>query len=263
MPLIRDQKSQLRRSYLKNRPKDIFEITAKTALCLILIIVLVSVLISCSDSREQDDAAAPAAVMPESFTFFDLGTNSRLNETVRQELGNQLSQDAIEYRSILDLEINYKGFLKQYFPDLNELNQRLNFPPGERVEHNTVKLMYRYATKKSVPFDYVELVFSNYTKAPILFRINFRKDESGIINTLESKYGQPQVINWQQENGKSIYWMKNGDFFINSLVPDQFGNPTYQIVIYFVRNLEQLIAAEEEGRKEKSIERNQSGKTAF
>lgn len=246
MPWIRGKKSQPRKP-----------------LCAILIIVLIPVLLSCSDSREPDDATAPAAVMPESFTFFDLGINSRLHKKVRKELGNKLGRDAIEYRSIMDLEINYKGFLNQYFPDLNELNQRLNFPPGERVEHNTVKLMYRYATKKNVPFNYVELVFSNHSKTPILFRINFREDEAGIIKTLESKYGQPQVVNWKEENGKSMYWMKNGDFLIASLVPDQFGNPTYQIVIYFVKNLEQLITTEKEGRKEKSIERNRSGETAF
>jgi len=236
---------------------------AGKALYAILIIVLIPVFIACSDSQEPDDSTAPAAVMPESFTFFDLGINSRLNNKVRQELGNKLGRDAIEHRSIMDLEINYIGFLKQYFPDLNELNQRFNFPPGERVEHNTVKLMYRYATKKNVPFDYVELVFSNYTKTPIMFRINFRDDEAGIIKTLESKYGQPQVVSWKEENGKSMYWIKSSDFLIVSQVPDQFGNPRYQIAIYFVRNLEQLIAAEKEGRKEKSIERNQSGKTAF
>jgi len=244
-------------------PKDVFVIASKTALYAFLIIVLIPFLLSCSDSREPDDSTAPAAVMPESFTFFDLGINSRLNKKVRQELGNKLGRDAIEQRSIMDLEINYKGFLNDYFPDLNELNQRLNFPPGERVEHNTVKLMYRYAQKKNVPFEYVELVFSNYTKAPILFRINFREDEAGIIKTLETKYGQPQVVSWQEENGQSMYWMKNGDFLIISLVPDQFGNPTYQIVIYFVKNLEQLIATEKGERKEKSLERTQSGKKAF
>ena len=295
MPLIRGKKSQPRRSCRKNRilgqgcdgvafqnggppqadrdlkrgtnkdigPKDVFVIASKTALYAFLIIVLIPVLLSCSDSREPDDSTAPAAVMPESFTFFDLGINSRLNKKVRQELGNKLGRDAIEQRSIMDLEINYKGFLNDYFPDLNELNQRLNFPPGERVEHNTVKLMYRYAQKKNVPFEYVELVFSNYTKAPILFRINFREDEAGIIKTLETKYGQPQVVSWQEENGQSMYWMKNGDFLIISLVPDQFGNPTYQIVIYFVKNLEQLIATEKGERKEKSLERTQSGKKAF
>jgi len=201
--------------------------------------------------------------MPESFTFFDLGINSRLNKEVRQQLGDKLGRDAIERRSIIDLEINYSGFLKNYFPGLNELNQRLNFPPGERVDHNTVKLMYRYAQKKNVPFEYVELVFSNYTNAPILFRINFREDDAGIINTLESKYGQPQVIAWKEENGQSMSWMKNSDFLIVSQVPDQFGNPRYQIAIYFVKNLEQLIAAEQKERQEKSLKRNESGKTAF
>ena len=246
MPLIRGQNLQ-----------------AGNALCAILIIVLIPVLIACSDSQEPDDSTAPAAVVPETFTVFDLGVNSRLNKKVRQELGNKLGRDAIERRSIMDLEINYTGFLKQYFPDLNELNQRLNFPPGERIEHNTVKLMYRYATKKNVPFDYVELVFSNYTQAPILFKINFREDDAGIINTLESKYGQPQVVNWKEENGQSMYWIKNSDFLIVSRVPDQFGNPRYQIAIYFVKNLEQLIAAEKKDPQEKSLKRTQSGKTAF
>ena len=246
MLLIRGQNSQPGRGYLK-----------------FLIIVLIPILISCSDSQEQDDSTAPAAVMPESFTFFDLGINSRLNKKVRQELGNKLGRDAIEHRSIMDLEINYKGFLQNYFPGLNELNQQLNFPPGERVEHNTVKLMYRYALKKNVPFDYVEFVFSNYTKAPILFRINFGDDEAGIINTLESKYGQPQDVDGKEENGKSLYWIKNGDFLIISQVPDQFGHPKYQIVIYFVKNLEQLIDTEKKERKEKSLERTQAGETAF
>ena len=246
MLLIRGQNSQPGRSYLK-----------------FLIIVLIPILISCSDSQEQDDSTAPAAVMPESFTFFDLGINSRLNKKVRQELGNKLGRDAIEHRSIMDLEINYKGFLQNYFPGLNELNQQLNFPPGERVEHNTVKLMYRYALKKNVPFDYVEFVFSDYTKAPLLFRINFRDDDAGIINTLESKYGQPQDVDGKEENGKSLYWMKNGDFLIISQVPDQFGNPKYQIVIYFVKNLEQLIDTEKKERKEKSLKKTQAGETAF
>ena len=249
MPLIRGQKSQ----------------PGKTALyaILIIIIVLIPILISCGDSQEQDDATAPAAVMPESFTFFDLGINSRLNKEVRQELGNKLGRDAIEHRSIMDLEINYKGFLNNYFPGLNELNQRLNFPPGERVEHNTVKLMYRYASKKNVPFDYVELVFSNYTKIPLVFKINFKEDEAGIIKALESRYGQPQVVSWKEENGKSMVWMKNADFLIASQVSDQFGHPKYQIVIYFVKNLEQLIATEKNARKEKTRERTQSGETAF
>ena len=257
MPLVRDPKSQPRKSRIEKR------IASKTAPYITLILSVILILTACGDSQQPDDSAAPAAVLPESFTFFDLGINSRLNEDVRRELGNKLGPDAIEHRSIMDLEINYKGFLKNNFPGLNELNRKLNFPPRERVEHNTVKLMYRYALKKNVPFDYVELVFSNYTRAPLLFRINFREDDTAIVKTLETKYGQPQVISWQEENGQSMYWRKNGDFLIVSLVPDQFGNPTYQIVIYFVKHLEQLVATEQKERKEESRERTQSGKTAF
>jgi len=246
MPLIRNQKSK----------------PSRLSCGAILSIVLISVLISCSDRQESAESGS-AEAEKESFTFFDLGINTPLTKRVRQELGNKLGRDAIEQKSILDLAINYKGFLNKYFPSLNELNQRLNFPPGERVEHNTVKLMYRYAMKKNVPFDYVELVFSNYTKIPLLFKINFREDEAGIIKTLESKYGQPQIVDWQEENGKSMYWMKNADFLIASQVPDQFGHPKYQIVIYFVKNLEQLISTEKNKRQEKTLERIQSGEKAF
>ena len=244
-------------------PRDESAAAVSAALSVILIIILLPIFLSCSDSKQQDAAGTPAADMPESFTFFDLGINSRLDKNIRKALSDRLGRDAIEHRSILDLEINYKGFLETYFTDLHELNLDLNYPPGERVEHNTVKLMYRYALKKNVPFDYVELVFSSYTQAPLLFRVNFRRDDAGIVNTLKTKYGQPQAIDWKEENGQSDYWIKNRDVLIVSQVPDQFGNPRYQIVIYFVKHLGQLITTEKKERQEKAREQTQSGKTAF
>ncbi|MEJ2286530.1 MAG: hypothetical protein P8X85_23380, partial [Desulfobacterales bacterium] len=126
MPLISDAKSQPRRGQLKIR------IASNTAPYIALIIAVILIFTACSDNRQPDDSAAPPAVLPESFTFFDLGINSRFNEDVRQELDNKLGPDAIEQRSIMNLEINYKGFLKNYFPDLDELNRKLNFPPRER-----------------------------------------------------------------------------------------------------------------------------------
>jgi len=229
----------------------------------ILIIVLISAVTACSESRDGNGTTAAKALKSESFTFFDLGRNSQLNKQVRQELGRKLGRDAIEHRSIMELEINYDGFLEKYFPVLDELNRKLNFPPGERVEHDTVKLMYRYAARANAPFDYVELVYSNYTQTPVLFRIHFRADQAGIVNTLEAKYGQPRIADWKEENGRSMYWLKNGDYLIVSLVPDQFGNHSYQIVIYFVDNLDQLAATERDEQREKLLERTRSGKTAF
>ena len=221
-----------------------------------------SILLSCGDDQESGKAT-PLTTKPESFTFFDLGTNTELTERIREDLGDRLGRDAIERRSILNLDTNYEGFIRKYLPQINELNQMLNFPPGERVEHNTVKLMYRYARKKNAPFDYVELVFSEYTQTPLVFKINFKKDETGIIDTLKTKYGPPQTIDWQEENGQSLIWQKNTDLMMASLVPDQFGRHGYQIVIYFARNLKKLIEIEKNEKIKKERQRAKSGKTAF
>jgi hypothetical protein len=222
----------------------------------------ISILISCGDNRESAETE-PAAANPESFTFFELGTNTKLTDHIRKNLGKKLGRDAIERRSILDLNINYAGFIKKYLPKINELNRKINFPPGERVEHNTVKLMYRYAQRKNAPFDYVELVFSEFAKTPLLIKINFQIDETGIVETLKTKYGLPQVIDWKEDNGKSMVWRKNMDLLLVSEVPDQFGRHEYQIIIYFVQNLKQLIEIETNERKKREQQRAKSGETAF
>ena len=231
-------------------------------ICIYALIGLLSISISCSDNRESVETES-ATVKSDSFTFFELGTNTKLTEQAREDLGKKLGRDAIEGRGILDLDTNYAGFISKYLPKINQLNQKLNFPPGERVEHNIVKLMYRYARKKNTPFDDVSLVFSEYTRTPLLFKINFKIDETGIVETLKSKYGSPQVIEWKEENGKSMVWRKNQDVLLVSLVPDQFGRHGYQIAIYFVQNLKELIDIERNEAKREEQQRATSGKTAF
>ena len=225
-------------------------------------ISLVLIIISCSDKKESAAEKTPVADSA-SFTFFELGNTSKVSPDVRKNLRDLLGREAIERRSILDLEINYSGFLKQYFPEIDALNRQLNFPPGERVEHNTVKLMYRYARNKNVPFELVELVFSDYTDTPIIFKIYFKKDEADIVATLREKYGDPKVISWQKENSKSMYWMKNGDLLIVSRALDRRGNYTYQIVIFFVDNLKQLIETERKEQETNELQRAKTGKKAF
>jgi hypothetical protein len=217
---------------------------------------------SCGEKKEPAKDPGVQA-QSDSFTFFDLGKNSRLSKSIRNDLRQRLGRDAIEGRGIIDLEINYYGFLDQYFSSLNELNRQLNSPPGERIEHNIVKLMYRYARKENLPFDYVELLFSNYSQHPLLFRINFKKDEANIVETLKSKYGDPRLIDWKNKGGQSMYWDKNNDILIVSLVPDQFGNPEYQIRIFFVENIKALLKTESAEKEKQESQRARSGKTAF
>jgi len=235
----------------------------KTAALWIAIMAwMMPALVSCSDKREPaEDAPHPAS--SDSFTFFDIGRTTKFSEQVRDALEQKLGRDAIERRSILNLEINYQGFLRKYFPQLNDLNQQLNFPPRERIDHNTVKLMYRYAQKQNVPFDYVELIFSGYTQTPIIFKIHFKTDEANTIETLKKKFGTPKTIDWKDNNGQSMYWQKDGDFLIASLVPDQFGKHEHQIVIYYVDNIKQLIETEKKEKEEREQQRVKTGKTAF
>lgn len=238
-----------------------FRITAGIFCGILLAAILAVMTVACGEKEATENRAASSA--PESFTFFELGSNSVLSKAVRKDLSDRLGRDAIEHRSVLDLEINYPGFLKAHFPHLDQLNQKLNFPPRERIEHNTVKLMYRYAQNKNVPFDYVELIFSNYTQTPILFRIHFKKDESNIINTLKEKYGVPKTIAWNEATGTSFYWTKADDELVVSLVPDQFGDSEYQIVIYFTANLNQVIRTEAAEKEAREQQRAKSGKSAF
>jgi hypothetical protein len=234
----------------------------KLILFSLVLAVPISFLFSCGEKKEPAQNQT-AQVKSDGFTFFELGRNSTLSKSVHNNLNQRLGTDAIERRSIIDLEINFYGFLKKYFPTLYELNQDLNFPPGERIEHNTFKLMYRYARKQNIPFDYVELIFSNYSQHPLLFRINFQKDESNIIQTLKTKYGEPLLIDWKDKNGQSMYWEKNNDFFIVSQVPDQFGNPEFQIRIYFVENIKALLEKEIAEKAEQERQRAKSGQKAF
>ncbi len=219
-------------------------------------------LYACGDKKEPATDQS-AQEQSDSFTFFDLSRSSRFSENVRKDLNRQLGNDAIEKRSPLNLEINYYGFLLEYFPALQALNIQLNPNSGERREHNILKLMFRYARKKNLPFDFVELIFSNYTQLPLLFKINFKEDEANIVQTLKTKYGEPRLIDWKKRNGQSMYWQKNNDVFVVSLVPDQFGNPEYQIRIFFVENIQALLEQEIADKEQQELRRSRSGQKAF
>ena len=218
--------------------------------------------VSCGDKQETEPPQ-PAPEHSDSFTFFDIGENTIISGKVREGLNKILGDDAIEPRNIIDLEINYEGFLKEYFVDLDELNKKLNSPLGERVEHNTVKLTYRYMQNKNVSFEYVELVYSEYTQRPVLIKIHFKKDELNTIEALKQKYGAPESIKWGGEASKSLYWKKSNDLLILSFVPDRFGKPKCQIVIYFKSALEKLLKDEQLEKEKTRRERTKSGKTAF
>lgn len=198
----------------------------------------------CSDDGRVADSSVKT--LPESFSFMDVGTNTLYSKKLRQRLGNQLGADATQGNNTIDLAINSETFLTDYFPGFHAINEKLNTPPRERVEHKTIKLMYRYARDKGLAFSYVEFLFSNYNQTPLLIRVHFEYDDLGIGETLKQKYGAPRGIDWDknQSLATALYWERNGDLLILSTIPDQLGRPTYQLNIYFADRLNDLIETE-------------------
>ena len=244
-------------SVLKNN-KIAIAVTVAAVLVLILIVALV-------DFGKKPEIAAThsAQTSPEGFTFFNLGVDSELTDDIRDELKIKLGSDAVEKWTTLDLGINYKGFVQNYFQTLDQLNQRLNSPPGERIEHNIIKLRYRYAQRKKVPFKYVDLIFSNYTQKPLLFKILSKKEGAFIIDTIRTKHGEPKTIDWEQEEGRSLYWENDKSILVISISKDRYGDPEYHTVIYFTPNIEALLSKEEQVARQREEEIKKKGKTAF
>lgn len=228
-----------------------------------ILVLLAAGIILKFDNSEKEIRPPTASGPIRGFTFFELGATTRFTEDIRGSLEAQLGSDVMATNTIIDLSVNYKGFLKEFFPDIHRLNLKLNDASGARVEHNVIKLTYRYALRKNTPFYYVELVFSNYTKLPLYFLIKSKKEGAGIIDTFVTKYGAAKKIDWAGEKGSALYWKKNNDILLVSKLEDRFGFPEYHITMYFVDNIKQLISREDKIKKEREESKKKAGKTAF
>ncbi|MCK5450962.1 MAG: hypothetical protein KAI70_04275 [Candidatus Omnitrophica bacterium] len=244
-------------TFFKNK---IFQISA----AILSVVILITVVVFVDFNKKTDNfGMVKVGKISAGFTFFDIGENTQFSNKLRSRLKDKLGSDAKENWVTLDLSINYQGFLQEHFPELHELNKKLNSPVGERVEHNTTKLTFRYAQQKSVPFEFVQLVFSNYTNKPLLIYIKSKKEGSDVIDTITKKYGDAKTIDWDKEEGKSLYWMKNRSTLIISISDDRYGNPEYHTIIYYVPNLEELLLQEQQTVKKEEEEIKKTGKTAF
>ncbi len=225
-------------------------------------LILIAVLLNHCKNKETNEKH-PEKNDREGITFLNIGENTRLSSEIRDQLRDKLGPDAVENRNTLDLTLDHKGLLETYFPKLYELNKKLNSPVGERVEHNTIKLTYRYSRNRNSPFDFVELVFSNITQKPLYFFVKFSKDGDDIIDAVTKKYGKPKIIQWDTKDGRSLHWEMNRSVLILSITNDRYGRPEYYIRIYYVPSLENLVLAEQQKvlHRQQAIKR--TGKTAF
>jgi len=221
-----------------------------------------SFLFSCGEQSDPQ-APEPPPGKSEGFSFFELTAESRLTSELRKELEKKLGSDAVSRKSPLNLEIAPKTFLQEHFPQIHALNQRLNYSPRERIEHNVTKLMYRYPGKKQVPFSFVELIFSNYTGKPMVFHTSAKQEGAIVIQTLEEKYGEPRVAQWDEGRQRALYWRKEGELMVVYALRDRFGNPEYQVQLLFFEAIEELLRTEEKEREAREREKKEAVRDAF
>ena len=230
---------------------------------MIRILTLQMIFLTALACSSEEKLETPQQEASAGFTFFDIHSHTIYSKQLREHLADTLSSDAVEYRSIVNLEIVEKGFLQQNFPLLDELNRRLNHPPGERVEHPTVKLMYRWAARKNLPFSYVELLFAEDTRKPLYVKIESTRDISDIIDSLSDKYGRPATLPLEANRGEIRYWKSNRDVFLAAVLTRRNERPLYRMMIYFTDNLEEFIQAEEQKRQVQEEKQKREGRSAF
>ncbi|MCP4576305.1 MAG: hypothetical protein GY846_08485 [Deltaproteobacteria bacterium] len=225
-----------------------------------LIAILLCLNLGCSN---EDSKTPQQPKIIKGFAFFDLGANSRYSNAVRRKLGEKLGSDAISRQNVIDLTIYSDDFFRKHFPQLFKLNRELNLPEGERIEHNTTKLMYRYARLKETPFNDISLYFSNDTGKPLFFKISAGPDAAAIVETIKKKYGPPEQFQWQDKEGHTIFWKDHKDFFVVSSTKDRLGDPEYLFCIYYVNNLEEMLTMEKAGNQTKQEKIREAGESAF
>lgn len=211
---------------------------------------MVAVLLISPACKDKQTAPPPVhRVESDSFTFLGLNDQTRITDELRKSLQEKLGPEAYATRSTIDLEIHGQGFMASYFPEIDAMNRQLNYPARGRVEHDAIRLTYRYARKKNTPLDFVRLIFSGNTGEPLFFYIRTTLEGPEFLDTLTEKYGAPASIDWTDGKGRSHYWKKNKDYLIVSETTTRIGTPEFHFGFYFSDNIHAYLE-KEQGREE-------------
>ncbi len=225
------------------------------------VIAVAAFMVFKGDTLRTGSSANPEST--DGFTFFEVGPGTEFTMGLKDELGDKLGSGSVETWSTINLEFHHGGFNEEHLPVVHQLNRKLNDARGQRVEHNTVRLVYRYIPEETTPFDYAELLFSGYTGLPLYCLVKAKRDGDEILSVLKTKYGEPKRTDWGKPGEYSDVWEKSGDYLVFSNTPDLLNNPAYQIVIYYVGNIRDLIGKEEREAQEAAKEKEDALKKAF
>jgi hypothetical protein len=202
-----------------------------------------------------------ASKVPESFHFMDIGANTVIDARVRDRLEKALGSHAVDRSATIDLELKYKGFLRQHYPELAALNQRINVNDVVRKEYPATKLTFRNTPEEKTVFDYVELTYDHASGCPLLIKMIVKEDIPELIKTVKDKYGQPQEIPLSGGKSWSLSWRKDKDWFVIARILGRYDRPEYHMMIVYTNRLERLLARS--GSEESQRQREKRADDAF
>jgi hypothetical protein len=223
----------------------------------LLIGLMIVLLTGCSGSSTTTESGGKR--LPDTFTFFDVGANSTNGDELRTTLRGHLGREAVAGKDILDLDLFPRVSLAASLPALDAVNRQLNPDPRARKEHAITSLSFRYPQPHYPTFTFVRLVFSAFTRHPLVITIDADSSAGDIVDTLSDKYGPPRVIPVTDADAKLWSWEREGDRLIVHKHRNKFGRPAYIVAIFYLERIKELLAAE----KARALDDSAGKKTAF
>ena len=220
---------------------------------MLLVFVAVGVVIHFA-TRVQLPEHGGGATVERGFSFLELGADSIFTRNTRAMLKDRLGPDRIEEWTPIDLVAEDGSFFEALFPEVVRMNRVMGFKGGTFAGKRTLKVTYRYARNKKLPFHMIRLVFLEDTKKPLFFRAKAKGEGTVFPGLLEEKYGEPARF----EGGGAAYryWSSEDEILLVARRKDRYGKDEYHIAIYFLSSVRELSAvvaaardAEEKGRR--------------
>ncbi|MCW7754016.1 hypothetical protein OOT00_08455 [Desulfobotulus sp. H1] len=176
----------------------------------------------------------------ESFTFFEVGENTILTKEKVRTLKKALGQHRLENLTPVYLDFVRRGWLATHFPETQPLHDffeknRLRDP----IASNTLKLTYRYAHQKNVPFQNIHFVFSAYTNQPMSLFLRLPGRGEAIVSDLKTRYGEPRILDNASVHGPgpTLVWKHKNDLLVVTILWDRYGKPETHIFIAYLDNM--------------------------
>ncbi len=195
------------------------------------------------------------------FSFLELGADSIFTRKTRNMLTDRLGPDRMEAWTPIDLVGPDARFFSELFPEVVRMNRVMEFAGGTLAGKKTLKVTYRYARNKKLPFHMIRLAFLEHTKKPLFFRAKSKGEGTVFPGLLEEKYGKPALF--EGEGVAYRYWNSEDEILMVAGRKDRYGKDEYHIAIYFLDSVRALAAEVETAKNEEQKKKRGAETSAF